>query len=179
MVFNLASNFLQYPEEEWKEYMEYFHDEVKQIEDVQTRTHFVKFLYFIDETPYSEICDQYVSTFDFNDRTTLYLTYSVFKDNRDRGPVLVKLREEFLAAGAELESDELPDYLPLILEFASISLEKSSKVLFLHLRSMERLCLELEAINSPYQHLLAACIQTIKRMKKTDLSSLNDERRII
>lgn len=179
-VYNLVSVLLQYPSSEWKDYMPELHKEVEGMEDNQITGYLRKYLDYLEGASYEELCQNYVLTFDFNERSTLYLTYSVFKDNRERGPALVKLREEFKEAGAELESDELPDYLPLILEFAAITEPmKSAKILKLHFRSIERLCLELEAINSPYHFLLAACVACIKQIRVSDKIGKTDERRII
>lgn len=179
IVFNILSNLLQYPSDDLNEYLDYLKDEVRLVEDDLIRNPILKFLSFVQETSYAELCRQYVSTFDFNEKTSLYLTYTVFKDNRERGPALVKLRQELLATGVELESDELPDYLPLILEFAAITEpEQAAGILRLHLRSMERLCLELEAINSPYKNLLIASISLVKN-QHVNTNSPSFERRII
>ncbi|MDG3086584.1 hypothetical protein P7F88_10845 [Vibrio hannami] len=51
----------------------------------------------------------------------LYLTHGRFGENRERGLAFVKLKMEFAKAGFYIKNDELPDYLPLILEFASIA----------------------------------------------------------
>ncbi|MEK3853795.1 nitrate reductase molybdenum cofactor assembly chaperone [Cytobacillus sp. FSL H8-0458] len=179
-VYNLASVLLQYPSREWKDYLPDLHSEADSLNDKQIAVSLKKFLDYLDSTAYADLCQNYVLTFDFNERSTLYLTYSVFKDNRERGPALVKLRQEFKEAGAELESDELPDYLPLILEFAAITEpEKSAKLLKLHFRSIERLSLELGALNSPYHFLLAACADCIKQLRASNAIGSSDERRII
>jgi nitrate reductase molybdenum cofactor assembly chaperone NarJ/NarW len=180
VVYKLSSILLHYPEKEWKEYLTELYEETSLIDDVGLRGKIENFLDYLDRTSMEKLCQNYVLTFDFNDRSTLYLTYSVFKDNRERGPALVKLRNEFLQAGADLESDELPDYLPLILEFASITeTDKSAKILKLHFRAIERLCLELESMNSPYNYLLGACVLCIKQLRSNDQPSKSGERRII
>lgn len=63
----------------------------------------------------------YVATFDFDERTTLYLTYPRFKDARERGPALVALKRAYASGGFAVASRELPDYLPLLLEFLSFA----------------------------------------------------------
>src|SRR5690606_39630375 len=54
--------------------------------DDEIRFPLQQFIRYVTNTSYDELCENYVYTFDFYDKTTLYLTYSVFKDNRDRGP---------------------------------------------------------------------------------------------
>lgn len=179
-VFRLISILLQYPSVELKELTKELDLEIGTFNDLSIQMKLKQFLDYVEATSYEHLCYDYVSTFDFNERTTLYLTYSVFKDNRERGPALVKLRQEFLQAGAELESDELPDYLPLILEFASIvDQKKSTTILAIHLRAIERLLLELEAINSPYSLLISASVKLIKKLVRARSSQLNKERGII
>lgn len=61
----------------------------------------------------------YVATFDFNEATALYLTAHELQDSRRRGQALVELRSLLRASGFEEVTDELPDYVPLLLEFVA------------------------------------------------------------
>jgi nitrate reductase molybdenum cofactor assembly chaperone NarJ/NarW len=71
-------------------------------------------------TPLSELRRGYVETFDFDRRCGLHLTYHVHGDRRQRGLELVRLKRRYAEAGVPLEGSELPDYLPVVLEFASL-----------------------------------------------------------
>jgi nitrate reductase delta subunit len=62
---------------------------------------------------------QYVETFDRGRSTSLHLFEHVHGDSRDRGPAMVDLARTYAAAGLVLKEGELPDYLPVVLEFAS------------------------------------------------------------
>ncbi|HSC74483.1 MAG TPA: nitrate reductase molybdenum cofactor assembly chaperone [Gaiellaceae bacterium] len=75
----------------------------------------------IEAVPLRELQDEYVATFDFDRRASLYLTYHVHGDRRQRGLELVRMKRRFLEAGFELAENELPDYLPALLEFASLA----------------------------------------------------------
>lgn len=66
-----------------------------------------------------ELETRYVATFDFNEATALYLTAHELQDSRRRGQALVELRSLLRASGFEEVTDELPDYLPLLLEFVA------------------------------------------------------------
>ncbi len=70
--------------------------------------------------PLRDLQDEYVTTFDFDRRASLYLTYHTHGDRRQRGIELVRLKRRFAEAGLELAGGELPDYLPALLEFASL-----------------------------------------------------------
>ena len=61
----------------------------------------------------------YVDTFDRGRRTSLNLFEHVHGDSRDRGQAMVDLLAMYRAAGIELASDQLPDYLPAFLEYLS------------------------------------------------------------
>lgn len=61
----------------------------------------------------------YVQLFDRGRATSLHLFEHVHGDSRERGPALVDLAQCYAQAGLYLAPGELPDYLPVVLEFAS------------------------------------------------------------
>ena len=71
----------------------------------------------------AELRRSYVETFDFTRRNSLYLTYHVHGDRRQRGIALLRLKQRYAAAGLDLLDGELPDYLPVMLEFAAFAPE--------------------------------------------------------
>ena len=62
---------------------------------------------------------EYVELFDRGRRTALHLFEHVHGDSRDRGPAMVDLAQTYDRAGLQFLPGELPDYLPVVLEFAS------------------------------------------------------------
>jgi len=163
-VFKLASIFLSYPEQEWLE-TEELYSEIMQIENTLVQLLFKQFFHYLRSKPIFEIAENYAMTFDFNAKSTLYLTYPVLGDHPERGKGLVRLKQEFLAAGCPLESDELPDYLPLILEFCSlVQLPAVQKIWSIHKKAIESLLKELTICDSPYQLVVQACIETLDHL---------------
>jgi nitrate reductase delta subunit len=67
-----------------------------------------------------DLQEAYVDTFDRGRRTSLNLFEHVHGDSRDRGQAMVDLLEMYRAAGLELDTEQLPDYLPAFLEFLSL-----------------------------------------------------------
>ena len=63
---------------------------------------------------------RYVDTFDRGRATSLHLFEHVHGDSRDRGPAMADLQQTYEAGGLLLQPGELPDYLPAVLEFASM-----------------------------------------------------------
>ncbi len=61
----------------------------------------------------------YVETFDRGRATSLHLFEHVHGDSRDRGPAMIDLAQTYERAGLYLAPGELPDYLPVVLEFVS------------------------------------------------------------
>ncbi len=71
------------------------------------------------DTPLSERQTAHTAIFDFNTATTLNLTYASHGDTRDRGQALLAINADLASAGFSIASTELPDYLPLLCEFAA------------------------------------------------------------
>lgn len=63
--------------------------------------------------------EEYVALFDRSRLHSLYLFEHVHGESRDRGQAMVDLISQYRTRGLELKSRELPDYLPLFLEFLS------------------------------------------------------------
>lgn len=61
----------------------------------------------------------YVETFDLRRRSSLFLTYYLHGDTRQRGMALLSLKQRYRASGFVPDDGELPDYLPMVLEFAA------------------------------------------------------------
>ncbi|MBW3226569.1 nitrate reductase molybdenum cofactor assembly chaperone [Marinobacter adhaerens] len=63
--------------------------------------------------------ENYVGMFDKGRTTSLLLFEHVHGESRDRGQAMVDLMEEYRTNGLEIDARELPDYLPLFLEYLS------------------------------------------------------------
>ena len=61
----------------------------------------------------------YVQLFDSGRRTSLHLFEHVHGDSRDRGPAMIDLAQTYEKAGLYLGEGEMPDHLPVVLEYAS------------------------------------------------------------
>ncbi len=62
---------------------------------------------------------EWITTFDRGRAMSLLLFEHIHGESRDRGQAMVDLTEAYRKEGFELAAKELPDYLPLVLEFLS------------------------------------------------------------
>jgi nitrate reductase delta subunit len=63
--------------------------------------------------------ERYVALFDRGRASSLHLFEHLHGESRDRGSAMVDLAQIYGAAGLELAANELPDYLPALLEYLS------------------------------------------------------------
>jgi nitrate reductase delta subunit len=107
-----------------------------------------------------ERAQQYVATFDLHKGVSLYLTFFLHGDTRKRGMALLRLKRLYAAAGFPLEGRELPDFLPAVLEFASLAPAGYGELLLEeHRPELELLRNRLREQHSPYALLIdAVCI---------------------
>ena len=104
----------------------------------------------------------YVETFDLRRRCALHLSYYSSGDTRRRGMALVTFAEAFQACGWELGEDELPDYLPAVLELSARGGGPvADQLLATHREGVELLRSALHHARSPYAPLLDALCRTL------------------
>jgi len=66
-----------------------------------------------------ELQQNYVATFDQTPSHSLHLFEHIHGESRDRGQAMVNLLQEYRTHGLLMTADELPDYVPLFLEYLS------------------------------------------------------------
>ncbi len=66
-----------------------------------------------------EVESDYVELFDRGRATSLHLFEHVHGDSRDRGPAMIDLTKTYEQAGLFLGENEMPDFVPVVLEFTS------------------------------------------------------------
>ena len=109
--------------------------------------------------PLIALQENYVSTFDRSPSHSLHLFEHIHGESRDRGQAMVDLLAEYRRHGFDLVTNELPDYVPLFLEFLSALPEDEIQPLLgdaIHVLAM--LGDKLQASASPY-----ACVFAVLR----------------
>jgi nitrate reductase molybdenum cofactor assembly chaperone NarJ/NarW len=164
--YKLASVLLQYPT------MALF-DGAGQLEEAvkgmprATRGPFGIFLGWLSRTSPDAVARHYVETFDLRRRCALYLTYYRYGDTRKRGMAMLAFKAAYRAAGVEPDDSELPDYLPLVLDFAALY-PRGEKLLRAHRADLELLQRALRDAGSPYADVVAAVCAQLPGLGRRD-----------
>lgn len=109
--------------------------------------------------PLPDLARHYVETFDLRRKSCLYLTYYADGDTRRRGVTLVRLKQYYRRAGIEFSAADLPDFLPVVLEFAAATGDRS--LLVKHVLGLQLIRLGLVDVDSPYLAVLDALLSTL------------------
>lgn len=103
---------------------------------------------------------QYVHLFDRGRATSLHLFEHVHGDSRDRGQAMVDLTQTYEAAGLLLAPGELPDFLPVLLEFASSQPPEQARSLLGEMAHLFNAIFNaLQQRRSPYASTLGALLE--------------------
>lgn len=164
--YKLASVLLQYPTAALFDGAGHLAAAAGSISPRASRTAFERFLGWLRCTSPAGVAEHYVATFDLRRRCSLYLTYYRHGDTRRRGMAMLSFTAAYRAAGFEPSHDELPDYLPLILDFAALT-PRGEALLRSHRADLELLHRALREAGTPYADLVeAVCAQLPKPSRR-------------
>ncbi|MDN5929522.1 MAG: nitrate reductase molybdenum cofactor assembly chaperone [Pseudonocardia sp.] len=134
-----------------------------------SREPLARFLGWLRATPPTEVAQHYVQTFDLRRRCALYLTYYRYGDTRKRGMAMLRYKIAYRNARFAPTDDELPDYLPLVLEFAALA---PAGVAFLHdcRADLELLRRALGEAQTPYADVVEAVCAGLPKLRRRELA---------
>jgi nitrate reductase delta subunit len=172
-VFALASLLLTYPDAELLAAGQDLRAEAARIEPADVREPVSAFLDWLLATPAIEAQRHYVQTFDLRRRSGLYLTYYLHGDTRRRGMALLMLKQRYRAHGLRLAAQELPDLLPVVLEFAALAGPGDGEApLRQHRQGLELLRASLTETGTPYRLLLDAVSAVLPALGDRDRAEI-------
>lgn len=117
-------------------------------------------LAYLANTRLIDLQQNYVTTFDRNPSHSLHLFEHIHGESRDRGQAMVDLMEEYKKHGMMMTGDDLPDYVPLFLEFLSQeSEEEAARLLSDAVHVLAHIGRKLAANDSPYAGVFAVLEQ--------------------
>ena len=165
--YKLASVLLQYPTTALFEGMNELDAAAAQTSPRASREAFARFLLWLRATPPTEVGQHYVETFDLRRRCALYLSYYRYGDTRKRGMSMLAFKTAYRAAGFDPSDDELPDYLPMVLDFAALT-PRGERLLRAHRTDVELLRRALEQAATPYVDVVAAVGALLPRLGRRE-----------
>ena len=125
----VISRLLEYPDAALWQHQQELRDALVdgnalEVHQATQLTHFITRLCSLDlldtQASYSQL-------FDRGRATSLLLFEHVHGESRDRGQAMVNLMNQYQQAGMEIDSRELPDHLPLYLEYLSQRTEAEAR----------------------------------------------------
>lgn len=171
--YKLFSLLLQYPDEELLSARPELEAAIRALPRSAEQAALERFYAFFRGGTATELQQEYVETFDLQRRSSLYLTFYTDGDTRKRGQALLRLKRLYKSAGLQPEGRELPDYLPLMLEFAELAPDGfGARLLAEHRAGLEMLRLHLTELESPYRHLLDAICAGLPGLGAADLDAV-------
>ncbi|MFD9883373.1 nitrate reductase molybdenum cofactor assembly chaperone [Streptomyces alboflavus] len=160
VVHQAASLLLRYPDHDWPERLRAVRAALEPVPGAEVGL-LLRFCDEVSATAPLDLAARYVVTFDRSRRRCLYLTYYTDGDTRRRGASLAELKALYRRHGWHPPEDELPDFLPLMLEFAARTPDLKASLLVEHRPALELLRLALASYRSPYAGVVDAVCRTL------------------
>ncbi len=121
-TFKVISLLLCYPESDWLAALPELEDALASEADLNGDAHTKLAPLFaqLRDTRLIALQESYVATFDRNPSHSLHLFEHIHGESRDRGSAMIDLLNEYWKYDFDASASELPDYVPLFLEFLSL-----------------------------------------------------------
>jgi nitrate reductase molybdenum cofactor assembly chaperone NarJ/NarW len=157
-TFKVLSLLLNYPQAEWVSELTMLEEvlNAEQDKNENASQKMADLFHLFRTESLLDIEQNYVSTFDRNPSHSLHLFEHIHGESRDRGMAMVNLIEEYRKHGLDMDADELPDFVPLFLEYLSqLDEQDALNMLGETIDVMALIGRKLKSNNSPYQHVFS------------------------
>ena len=121
-TFKVLGLLMSYPKPDWISHLDEFGPLLIE-EGFLPKKHLQSVLAFIEEMKSADLFtvqEEFCSTFDRGRSHCLHLFEHIHGESRDRGQAMVNLSDAYEEKGFFIDRAELPDYIPLFLEFLSL-----------------------------------------------------------
>jgi len=152
-TFKVLSLLLMYPESDWLSALPELEDALASEADVNgdAHTRLAPLFAQLRDTHLIALQENYVATFDRNPSHSLHLFEHIHGESRDRGSAMIDLLQEYWKHDFDASAAELPDYVPLFLEFLSLlPLDEALELLGDAVHVLATVGRKLDANGSPY-----------------------------
>lgn len=158
-VFSLCSYLLSYPDKGFIESLEEVKSEIDSLSIPELKHELCQFFQKTNDMSLNQLIATYVYTFDFGKKTNLYVTYMSNGELRERGMDLLFLKNYYKLHGFDVTDKELPDYLPILLEFAGLADQETMKPVFERYRTnIKEIAERLNPEDNLYGHVMKSIV---------------------
>ena len=133
-ILRIAAYLLEYPDEAWRSEFDEYRQAASELSNAQVRDVFKDYFDYVEQVGAKEYEQQYVRRVDFSQNTNLYLTTHNRTDFGKQSTEMNDFKQLFLENGYDLRN-ELPDYLPALLELAATVERDAARKIFATARS--------------------------------------------
>lgn len=116
----VLSVLLHYPDDDLLSRLDEIASSADRSHSAEIKSAIQAYIHFLKAHAPIHVQERYTAVFDMNPATTMNMTYHAYGDNEKRAAALARLQHNYEQAGWERITGELPDYLPMMLEFLSI-----------------------------------------------------------
>jgi nitrate reductase delta subunit len=164
-TFKVLGLLMSYPKPEWVSHLEECKLSLEQ-ENFLPKKHLQAVLAFIEMLKTADIYsvqEDFVTTFDRGRSHSLHLFEHIHGESRDRGQAMVNLSTAYEEKGFFIDQAELPDYIPLFLEFLSLCpVDEAVELLGEPIDIMATIATRLQKRDSSYAVLFNALVALSK-----------------
>lgn len=170
-TFKVLSLLLCYPESDWLAALPELETALRDEAELNGRAgeRMAPLFALLRESTLITLQENYVATFDRNPSHSLHLFEHIHGESRDRGSAMTDLLEEYWKRDFDASSAELPDYLPLFLEFLSLlPVDEALELLGDAVHVIATVGRKLDANGSPY----ATVLQVLEALSPVEAQEL-------
>lgn len=170
-VYAAAALVLAYPTQELLERLPQISDAVR---EAGFDEEFAPVLAYLGSDSLTDLQSAYAQEFDNSRRHALHLTYWIDGDTRRRGESLLRYKQAYRESDLWVDlNGELPDYLPMVLEFAVHEPAGGRELLKASRPALELLRLALRDDELPHEGVVAALCATLPGESPSDRLSVS------
>jgi len=116
----MFSVLLRYPDDDLLNGLDEIASAADRLDSGEIKSAIQAHVHYLEARALIHVQERYTAVFDMDPATTMNMTYHAYGDNEKRAAALANLQRNYEHAGWERITGELPDYLPMMLEFLSI-----------------------------------------------------------
>ena len=183
-TFKILSLLLSYPQAEWVNELDLIEEVLDEEQGINSKAkrQLADLLLSLRTESLLDLEQNYVATFDRNPSHSLHLFEHIHGESRDRGMAMVNLIEEYRKHGLDMDADELPDFVPLFLEYLSqLPDQEAFNMLGETVDVMALIGRKLKGNNSPYHTVfdVIECLSPVEARELPDVPIRDMEETII